>query len=354
MIPILYSPSETVFASNGLGRLRDCLSVMVTEERNGIYECDFEYPINGAHFDEIKYGKIIAVEHDQSNDVQPFDIVSASKPINGIVKFHAVHISYRQSKLVAHGTNINTIADAFTMLGNASPANPFSYDSGVVGNGYMAAADGEPRTVRSLLGGVEGSILDTYGGEYEWNKFNVYLHAERGERKNFAIRYGVDLLDYNEDVDYTATYSSVIPYWKGTDSGGNPLFIIGDKVNYSGQSITGRDEAIPVDLTDKFEAQPTKAQVEAMAVTYMNEQQPTIPQRNISVNFVRLQDTDEYAEFAGLFDCKLCDTIRVIFPQYKMNGYFKIVKVEYNVLTDRYDSMELGALPTTLAQALGL
>ena len=240
------------------------------------------------------------------------------------------------------------------MLGNAEPTNPFSYESDISTSAYMAAADGEPRTVRSMLGGVEGSILDTYGGEYEWDKFNVRLHAARGEYKDYAIRYSVNLLDYNEDVDYSETYSAVIPYWKGTDENQAPLFVIGDRQSYSQSTATGRGETVPVDLTDKFEAQPTKAQVEAMAVTYMNEQQPTIPQRNISVNFVRLQDTDEYSEFAGLFDCKLCDTIRVIFPQYKMNGYFKIVKVEYNVLTDRYDSMELGALPTTLAQALGL
>lgn len=354
MIPILYKSNETAFDSNGLGRLRDCISCVVTEERNGIYECSFEYPVTGTYYDEIRYGRIIAVEHDYTNDVQPFDIVGATKPINGVVTFHAVHISYRQSKLVAYGTNINNVMDAFEVLENAEPTNPFTYGTSVTGNGYMAAADGEPRTVRSLLGGVDGSILDTYGGEYEWDKFNVYLHSARGQYKDFAIRYSVNLLDYNDDIDYSETYSSVIPYWKGTDDDNNPVFVIGDRKSYPEATATGRDETIPVDLTDKFETQPTKAQVEAMAVTYLNAQRPTVPQRNISVNFVRLQDSEEYAELASLFDCKLCDTIRVIFPTYKMDGYYKIVKIVYNVLTERYDSVELGALPTTLKQALGL
>lgn len=354
MIPILYESTETAFDNNGLGRLRDATSVKVTEERNSIYECDFEYPVSGAHFDEIQLGRIIGVTHEDSDDVQPFDIVSSTEPINGRVGFHAVHISYRQSKLVAYGTGINSIASAFTMLRNAQPSNPFSYETNVSGSGYMAAADGEPRSVRSMLGGVEGSILDTYGGEYEWDRFKVYLRKERGQLRDYIIRYGVNLIDYNGEADCSETYSSIIPYWKGIDDNQAPIFVIGDKQTYSQPSITGRDETVPVDLTDKFESQPTKAQVEAMGQAYLSEQQPTIPHRNIKVNFVRLKDTNEYSQFAGLFDCALCDTIRVIFPRYKMDGYFKIVKVVWDALAEKYDEMELGALPTTLSQALGL
>lgn len=364
MIPILYESNEIYFDTNGLGRLRDCISCIVTEERNGIYECDFEYPVAGAHFDEIRYGRIVAVEHDYTNDMQPFDIVSATKPINGVVKFHAVHISYRQSKMVTYGTGVQSLADAFDMfdtvffpenpMGTDTGGNPFTYLTDKDSTGYVAAFDGEPRSIRSILGGVEGSILDSYGGEYEWDKFFVYLRSARGSYKDFAIRYSVNLLDYTEDVDYSETYSSIIPYWKGTDENQNPIYVIGDQTNYSTPTVTGRGETVPIDLTDKFETQPTKAQVEAAGADYLNAQQPVLPQRNISIDFVRLQDTDEYAELAGLFNCKLCDTIRVIFPTYKMDGYYKIVKIVYNVLTERYDSVELGALPTTLSQALGL
>ena len=127
MIPILYDSTETTFASNGLGRLRDCIECIVTEERNGIYECDFSYPVGGQNYDLIQLGRIIACEHDDTDDVQPFDIISCTKPIEGIVSFHAVHISYRQSKMVASGTNVNSLTDAFSMLSSAVPSNPFMY-----------------------------------------------------------------------------------------------------------------------------------------------------------------------------------------------------------------------------------
>ena len=349
MIPILYDSTETEFDSNGLGRLRDCISCVVTEERNGIYECDFEYPVGGQNYDRIRLGRIIAVEHDDTNDIQPFDIISMTRPINGIVSYHAVHISYRQSKMVASGTNINSLSDAFTMLSNATPSNPFTYVTDQSQTGYMASADGTPRSVRQFLGGVEGSILDTYRGEYEWDKWRVILHSSRGSEKDFTVRYGVDLVDYSDDTDYSESYSAVIPYWSGED-----VIVTGSKVATSGASYNGREECIPLDLSDKFETQPTTAQLEAYAQSYIDSSNCTLPQQNISVKFIRLEDSIEYQALTSLFKCRLCDTIKVDFPRYNMQGRFKIVKTVYNVLLERFDEMELGSTTITLAEALGI
>lgn len=354
MIPILYEKDETAFASNGLGRLRDCISCVVTEERNGIYECDFEYPTDGVNYDRIQLGRIIAVEHDETNDVQPFDIVSYSRPINGVVTFHAVHISYRQTALAVSGSNINSLADAFTLFGNATPSNPFSYWTDKNNVGFMASADGVPHSVRTMLGGMEGSVLDAYGGEYEWDRWTVKLWASRGELKNFTIRYGVNLVDYEEELDYSDTYNAVVPYWVGQNSKGNDITITGDMVEVSYPTFNGTTRCIPLDVTDKFETQPTKAQVEAQGLAYINSNQTYLPVQNIKVDFVRITESGEYQQFANLQKCKLCDTIRVIFARYNMEGTFKIVRTEYDVLQERYSVLELGTLSTTLAEALGI
>ena len=349
MIPILYDTNEILFSSNGLGRLRSCISAVVSEERNGIYELDFEYPMDGENFDLIRVGRVVGVTHDETDDIQPFDIVSYSRPINGVVTFHCTHISYRQSYMTVTGSNINSLADAFTLFESAEPSNPFTYETDKTSTGYMAAADGLPRTVRSMLGGVEGSILDAYGGEYEWDRWRVILHSARGVLRDFSIRYGVNMVDYNEDYDSSGTYSSVIPYWTdGTNS------VVGDRVGASGSTITGRGECVPLDVSDKFESKPTKAQVEATGLAYINNNNTYIPTQNIHVEFIRLQDMPEYAGFSNLFKCSLCDTINVIFPDYNSSGQFKIVKTVWDVLADRYESMELGDLSITLAEALGI
>ena len=349
MIPILFDKTETAFVSNGIGRLRDCISCIVTEERNGIYECDFEYPVDGANYDLIQVGRIVGVTHDESGDLQPFDIVSFTKPIDGKVTFHCVHISYRQSYLTVKGTNIQSLSSAFTLLGTATPTNPFTYWTDKTSTGYLGSANGVPKTVRSMLGGIEGSILDAYGGEYEWDRFTVKLWQNRGQYRDFSIRYGVNMLDYNEEYDSSSVYSSCIPYWTdGTTT------VVGDKQTNGGICPSGREQCVPLDVSEKFEDQPTKAQVNSMGLSVMNSANPTVPTQNITVSFVRLQDMGEFADFQNLLQCKLCDTINVIFPDYNSSGNFKIVKTVWNVLTGKYDEMELGDLSISLSEALGI
>lgn len=348
MIPILFESTETEFNNNGLGRLRDMISCIVTEERNGVYECDFEYPVTAEDFKDIRIGSIIGVTHDDSDDIQPFDIVSYERPIDGVVTFHAVHISYRQSYLTVRGKNVNSLASAFALLEGATPDNPFIYQTDKTSTGYVSAFNGIPQTVRSMLGGIEGSILDAYGGEYEWDRFNVILHSARGTERDFSIRYGVNMLDYNEEMDSSGTYMACVPYWTdGTN------MVIGDKQTADGVTITNRGECIPLDVSDKFESKPTKSAVNQMGKSVMESQNPTIPSQNIKVEFVRLQDLG-YEGFENLLKCGLCDTVNVIFPDYATSGRFKIVKTTWDVLADRYESMELGDLSVSLAEALGI
>lgn len=348
MIPILYDKNETTFTSNGLCRLRDAISCVVVEERNGVYECDFDYPVTGANYDLIECGRIVGATHEDSEDVQPFEIVSVTRPIDGIVSFHAVHISYRQNQIVASGTNINSLSDAFTMLKAGEPFNPFKYETDMNKTGYMSAADGTPRTARQLLGGVKGSVLDVYGGEFEWDKWTVKLWSARGKLRDFAIRYGVNLLDYNDETDCESTFTSCVAYWRGNDG------IVSTTASLGRTGYNGNDIRIPLDLTDKFETKPSTAQLEAEAVSYMRTNQTYVPSRSIKVDFARLSEVGEFEQFEDLMTCKLCDSLTVIFPLYNVSATFKIVKTEWNVLEGRYEEMELGKLSTTLSEALGI
>ena len=353
MIPILYEATETQFASNGLGRLRDTITAVVSEERNGVYELTLEYPQDGAHYDLLEAGRIIAVTHDESGDVEPFDIVGITRQIDGVVTIHAVHVSYRLTGITCYGTNINTVAGAFSMFAGAEPSNPFTFTSDITTTAYMASADGTPRSVRQFMGGIEGSLLDTYGGEYSYNRFSVALNSARGVQRSFAIRYGVNLTDYNEESDYTSTYTSCVPYWTGTDENGDPLVIKGSRVDSGEPSYNGRNICVPLDLTDKFENKPTAAQLQTEAAAVMTAKKSNLPAQTIEVSFARLQDMG-YSDLAPLMACNLCDTITVYFPFGNTSGLYKIVRTDWDVLQERYQSMTLGTLSTSLAEALGI
>ncbi len=355
MIPILYDSDETEFVSNGLGRLRDAVSVIVSEERNGLYEVQFEYPVDGVNFDRIQCGRIIGVTHDETNDIQPFDIYSYEKPIAGIVTFHARHISYRLNKMtLTGGAGATGIQNAFALLANSTPLNPFTFETDIKNTtSYMSATAGAPITVRQVLGGVKGSILDAFGGEYEWDKWTVKLWKGRGETQALTIRYGVNLIDYNEDIDFANTYTAMLPYWAG-NSNGRDVIVRGDVVDSGLDRFDGHDTCVPMDFSEKFENKPTKASLNSLASTYMRSNNTSLPSQSIKVDFVRLADTEEYKQYASLQSCKLCDTVTVEFPKYGMSGQFKIVRTEYDVLRERYQTLELGTLSTTLAEALGI
>ena len=128
MIPVLYDNAERAFVTNGIGRLSDCISCTVTEERNGIYECEFEYPITGVRYSDIQEGCIVTVTHDDTGDIQPFDIYGRSAPINGIVTFYAHHVSYRLSDIVVGPCTASSPADALDKIRrNSINGNPFTF-----------------------------------------------------------------------------------------------------------------------------------------------------------------------------------------------------------------------------------
>ena len=348
MIPILYDKTETAYTSNGLCRLRDCISCEVTEERNGIYECDFTYPVDGANYEQIVCGRTIAVTHDDTGDVQLFDIVSYSKPIDGIVEFHAVHISYRLREIPIYLTGwtpIVTLSEAIYMLNRSN--TPFTFETDFEASGYCSALGEVPYSMRQVLGGVEGSILDAFGGEYVFDRFKVKLLKNRGTLRDFSIRYGVNMVDYLEELDCSSIFNKCIPYWADQEK-----TIVANVVSLGVPTILGRDVCVPLDLTDKFENSPTRAQLEAKALSYMQTNNTNMPSQNIKVDFVRLQDLG-YDEFNGLLKCGLCDTITIVFPEYGMNQ-FKIVRTVWDVLEGRYKEMELGDLQTSLTEALGI
>ena len=351
MIPILYEKTETAFANNGLGRLVDCIECKVTQELgSGVFECDFQYPVTGANFNEIQLGRIIAVTRDDGGQIEPFDIVSYSRPIDGVVSFHAVHTSYRLTKYITSGTNVTTSNLALFMLQSAEPSpipfTFFAYQTTTVGE--MGMADGTPRNVRELIGGGDGSFCATYNCEAAWSRFTVGFTDRIGSHRDFTIRYGVNMMDYNEETDGSECYTMAVPYWKNGED-----LVVGDLVD-SGLSPFNRPTAVAMDLTSFFKDQPTKVELEAKALEIMLSGQTNLPKRSIEVDFIRLQDLEDYAGYADLLECNLGDSITVIFPMYNITGTFRIVKVVWDVLRDRFDTMTLGSLQTTLAEALGV
>lgn len=358
MIPILYDKTETSFTSNGLGRLADCTRCIVTEERNGIYELEFDIPITSEKYAAVQEGQIIAVTHDDNGDIQPFDIYHRTAPIDGIVTFYARHISYRQNGITVEPYKTTTDIDAALqgLKTNSIGTNPFTYWTDKTTTGEYEVK--VPSVLKAMLGGTENSLLDVFGsGEYEYDIFTTKLWTRRGSDTDVEIRYGKNLSDITNDVDYGESYNGVVPYWLGTvydettETDIETLVTLPEWAIYaSGTTYDGRNTVLPLDLSSDFEEAPTVAELRTLATSKLTEADTLTAINNIQVSFVQLWQTEEYANVAPLQRVGLCDTVNVIFPELGVNKTrVKVIKVVYNTLLDRYDEMELGDSLSTYA-----
>lgn len=345
MIPILYAADEKEFISNGIGRLTEALSCSVTEERNRIYELELIYPITGKWFSAMQIGCYIGAIHDDHHDIQPFEIYKISAPLNGVVTFYAHHISYQLSGVILQPFSATSITDLFNQIPAQSVNNnsfTFWTDKAVATPFTLTV----PSAVRQILAGQQGSVLDVYGkGEYKFDKYTVRLYTNRGSNTGVTIRYGKNLTSLKKDLDYSETYGAVAPYWKG-DGG---IVYLPEVVVTSQQGLP----ATPLDLSGDFDSMPSVEELRARAEAYLANNEPWVPEQNITIDFLQLWQTAEYDDVAALQRVALCDRVTVIYAALGVVATNQeIIKVVYDTLGEYYTKMELGKLQTSLYQAI--
>jgi phage minor structural protein len=377
MIPILYEKEELLFNTNGIGRLTDCISCTVTEERNGIYELEMQYPADGKYFDQLTRGKYIYTTHDEAGDGQAFRIYKISKPINGICTYSAQHISYQLSKIVVKPFTATSCSDAIAKLKtNSLIYNNFNfYTDKAVDGAYTVR---QPSSIRALLGGEENSLLDRYGtGELEFDMFDVKLWLHRGTDTGVTIRYGKNLTNFNMETDYGSTYTAIAPFWADDNGEEDSVYLpegylvmsnvptyastlaadtMEDLLTDASQEIDidyYDVEVVPLDLSQEFDEKPTVNELRERALQELQTMTAWRPSENITVNFVQLWQTEEYADYAPLQRVKLCDTVSVYFTKMGVTAAnMKVIRVVWDALQERYLEMELGEPKQTLTDVI--
>jgi phage minor structural protein len=349
MIPILFDQSEKQFTTGGLGFLVDCTRCLTSQERNGVFECEFDYPITGPLYDKIQERSIIYATHDNSGEPQPFDIYARSAPINGLVTFYAHHISYRLSNSVVMPFKATSAADAMAkiqanVVTDRDDDFTFWTDKTTTGEYEIKV----PTIVRPTLGGEQGSLLDVYGrGDYEFDKFAVRLYQDKGRETDVEIRYGKNLTNITHKIDDSSSYNAIVPYWIDEQTGDLRTLPEG---YLSYDDGTAYIVAIPYPMNQYFETMPSVGDMRQKAQQLLDSSEAWKPSEGFEVNFVQLWQTEEYKNYAPLQRVNLCDTVRVYYPELGVDAVReRVVKTVYNTLLDRYDAITLNELPTTLS-----
>lgn len=345
MTPILYEGNEVNFTTNGLGRLADAITCKVVEERNGMYELEMKYPITGIHYSDIQENRIILAQPHDGGLTEPFVIYKISRPLDGIITINAEHISYRLTRMVVSPFTAGSIQEAFSNLpNNVTPTCPFTFTTDLtVTGGYSIDT---PRSVRGMLSGEEGSILDVYGhGDYEFSRWNVILRQNRGSDNGVTLRYGKNITALNNTLDMTEVYTGICPFW----TNGETTVMLPEKVVLSNHVSDYPYQIIKtVDFSSDYEDAPSVAQLRAKAQSYVANNEGWKLRNNITVSFVQLWNTEEYKNIAALERVNMCDVVHVVYSKLGVDFTTQVVRTDYDVLQERYNSITLGNTYYTL------
>lgn len=354
LVAILYKGNETNFTNMGLGPLNDAVSILVTEERNGIFELEMKYPVSGERFKELKMDRLIKSDAGTRLKDQRFKIIRITKPKNGIITVYAEHISYLTQDLALR-PKTSFQGDAQTALNtwkaSLVDANPFIVSSDITTTGSGNWSIDKVENPRRALGGVEGSLLDVYGGEYLFDNHHIRLMTQRGVNSGALIAYGKNLTDLTQEESIAETYTSVYPFAVIHDGQAEKLLTIPEYfVDSEHVNKYSRRKILSVDFSDK---EPKSIeQLRSLTKQYITANDVGIPKVNLKLSYIDLSKTLDYKDLKLVEEVSICDNVPVLFQEMGINTKAKVIKTIWNDLTKMYDSIELGEARSTLSQAL--
>nr|WP_308496103.1 phage tail spike protein [uncultured Agathobacter sp.] len=358
MIPILYEAKTNDFTGNGTGFLRDATECTVKEVRNGTFELTLKYPENGVYADKLTEDAIIKAKPNNKDNDQLFRIYKSGKTIAGINTFYAEHISYE--------LNSNPICQPVIEGKNPQQAIEQVLSQAAVPNNYTAWSDIQTHnstsvddvfSVRKMLGGVEGSILDTWGGEYQFDNFTIKLWKSRGKDTGETIRYGKNLITAEQEKNIANTVTAIFPYarYKKDETSEEEILVKLSEgiIKTPNADRYARLKCEPVDFSDKFKdgVVITEDMLRKAATAYAQSgiDEPSISIKASFQDMNKIKGNENLATFNSI---DLCDTVTVIIEKLGIDVKAKVVSYTYNVLKERAESVEIGETRTNLTKQI--
>lgn len=348
MIPILYKPD----AKTKIGWLAEASDCQCTEERNGVFELEFQYPMLGRYAADLVIDRYVKAKPNATAANQFFHIRKVSKPINGMFTVSCEHISYALS-----GYPVPTVSAS----GNAQVAinailtaakNQLGKDTGFsVATTDITLSSSIALTnvsARAALGGVSDSVLDVYGGEYEFDNHTIKLHKARGKDRGVRIAYGRNMTELKCDIDMDSAYTGIYGYVKNDNV---DLHSYKAVINSSGINA----KTLIRDFSSDFsggDSKITQSGLDSAVAAYAAANDINSPTVSMTVSFVDLSQSPEYASFSALESVSLCDTVQIYHKDLNINIKAKVIKTVYDVLRERYTSIDLGSPRANFADVI--
>lgn len=338
----------------GLGTLTDATACKVTEVLNGEYELELTYPMTGEHFSELQTGRIIVARpYRNAAALQPFEIYDESRAIGGQVTFYAQHISYKALGVpIRPVTAQNAQAAVSLVASNAVISCPFTLTTDMTAAGTFAME--KPATLQNVLLGSSDSLVSVYGGDVLRDGYSIQLLEHRGTNRGARIVYGRNLTDLTQEKSIAEMYDAVYPYYISTDEdGGTQLIELPDTlVLVSASDKASAKKVYMLDLSGEFDDAPNQSQILQATNEYISKNGLNKPKVSLSLKYVDLSRTQEYADLKNLDHIELGDDVTVQFESLGVDVTARVSKIVYDCLLDANESIDVGDVRTNVVDTI--
>lgn len=323
--------------------LPDAISCETTWEINGQCDLTMEYPITGHNYDLIKEGAYIVASVGRvasgaspQTAAQPFCIRKITTPLNGIVTIYAVHLVYLLDGIIVKPFHASSVFEAIPLIfsTNAMTYVPLDFSISHDKAGEMRVE--KPTLAWDLMGGTDGSFLDVYGGEWRFNWWSVDSVERLGSDTGVTINYGVNLVDFEQDLDMSDCYTGVICYAKKDNQ-----IVYGEIAQAPGNHLQPR--ILSIDASDRFENMPSVQQLTAEARRYAISNKINEPRLSWDVDFVPMDQIEEYKDVVSEVEkLDIGDTVTVHVDNLGIDIEARVKTIRWDVLLERYNSVTIG------------
>lgn len=366
MKPILYKANETTFETYGLGEI-DATKALVTRERNGNYTLYIEYPASGRLASVFKNDMRIKSDAGLRTKNQTFYISRILKSSKGIIKIYAKHISHlTEFMAMRNGTLANGTASSALSIWASNTLGGVRFDtwSDITTSNRTSWDIANFKNAREALGGREGSILDVWGGEFEFDNTTIRLHKQLGRKSPIVLEYGRNILSAEDEQDIGATYTSIYPYATytpdstGSTDGHSEAITVELPEKYIDSKYVGLYNERRVEIVDfsssfKEKEVPTAAKLRNLANAYIINNNVGLPKINTKIEYVDLSKAQDHASNQILEEAELCDIVPIYYPPIGITSEDgKLTTIVFDVLRGVNDSVEVGTIGEGIRSAM--
>ncbi|MBM6513438.1 peptidase [Streptococcus dysgalactiae subsp. equisimilis] len=384
MIPVLYEAKETRFRTFGLGEIADAYEVKVTRERNGNYSLYIKYPLDGVFASVFKEEMKIKSDAGRRTKWQTFEINRVLRNSKDHIEIFARHISMRTQDIAlkpfVNGSSIGAESALEVWKENLVGDDKFDVKSDILTLGSFNWEVDKIGNARGALGGVAGSILDVYGGEYEFDNRTIILHKQMGRKAPTVLEYGRNIVSVEEerllDGNYTSIYPFVryTPHQKETEKQAagaeghlenheqeKEILMTLPEVIVDGSylNLYAQRRIQIVDFSSHFnddkdkKKEPTEEELRKLAQKYLKDNNVGSPKVSIEVDYIDLSQTLDYQDFRVMEEVELCDVVPLYYPKLGITTESeKVVEIVYDVYTDSNHTIKLGTIGQSISKSL--